>query len=441
MKAKRFITGIIAVCMAMALPGVSYAVSTSNVSEFPDVTKARADYSAIIYMKATGLISGYPDGTFKPDQAVNRVEALKMIMGIEDFNYWMHAEDGPIFSGVKKEITMTDIDKNAWYISYLQQAYNDDLVKGYPDGTFRPERTINKVEAVKILLEHTFLRIDSLDDVTIVGKPFADAELNQWYTPYVQYAKDKNILPIGSSDTINPDGAITRGKLAQLIYNDLIADGQTFDAKNITVELNETTGGHFVVYNQNFWLAALPGAYTENDEIEASLTKVTDDYAYISVCATGFGGYILYSFCEGNNYRVNLLSGDVSQLDVEVSGIEHLDYMDVSPDEHKTAWADRAGNKIFLLPTGDSDYVQSFNVDAKYTQFGDVKFSPDGSKIAYAASLGQGNGEESAIYIISLADGVQTEFKAQQDGIFWVHGWENNETVQYSWMKCIECSP
>ena len=95
-----------------------------------------------------GIVSGYSDNTFKPNNNVTRAEALKIILvaaGVNDFD-----SVTPNF---------TDVDTvNDWFSKYTAYAKSSGLVGGYSDGTFRGNQTITRAEVCKIVVE----LIDSL---------------------------------------------------------------------------------------------------------------------------------------------------------------------------------------------------------------------------------------------------------------------------------------
>ncbi len=59
------------------------------------------------------------------------------------------------------KLPFSDVPKYEWYTKYVKQAYKDGVINGYPDGTFKPENEIDVLEALKIV-DEAFLDVDSL---------------------------------------------------------------------------------------------------------------------------------------------------------------------------------------------------------------------------------------------------------------------------------------
>ena len=172
---------------------------------FSDVSTKHPNYAAISYLKLHGVISGYPDGSFKPDQVVNRAEALKIII---------------LGSGVKVADAVDlepfrDIARTDWFTTYVAKAKDLGIVQGYSDGTFQASKTVTLVESLKILL--LTQKVD-LSKVNITQNSYADTIKDQWYAKYTEYAKEKNLLDADANNMIFPAQGMTRGKLAEAMY-------------------------------------------------------------------------------------------------------------------------------------------------------------------------------------------------------------------------------
>ena len=144
-----------------------------------------------------GVINGYSDGTYKPKQNVNRAEMMKIIM-----------------AALKQSGTpancFPDVASENWYSSYVCEGKNQGIVGGYPDGTFRPEKNINFVEALEIV----FKAFD-IETTTTSG---------DWYQPFVDAAHDTKIT---SKYSYLPSTQVTRERMAHLVRNaQKIASGE-----------------------------------------------------------------------------------------------------------------------------------------------------------------------------------------------------------------------
>ncbi len=183
---------------------------------FSDVPSDHPNYNAINDLRFRDIISGYPDGTFKPDQVVNRVEAMKIILNAAKIDSTTSTRNAPF----------TDISQSEWYAPYLNKAYDLGIIEGYTDGTFKPTQTVNLVENLKILLNTYKINLSSVVTTT---NPFADAFADQWYAKYVQYAKDKKLILADAENKVYPAQGMTRGKLAELAYRLIIVQEQKLD--------------------------------------------------------------------------------------------------------------------------------------------------------------------------------------------------------------------
>jgi len=144
--------------------------SAAEDSVFTDVSISHPYSSAIRWAKDGGVLNGYPDGTFKPDKTVNRVEFLKIVL---------EASDADVGSATEP-VDFSDVNDDAWYMSYVRFAKAQGIVKGYEDGTFKPDRAVNFAEALK--MAYIALEIST------------EATPGEWYTRYLMHAKDNDIL-------------------------------------------------------------------------------------------------------------------------------------------------------------------------------------------------------------------------------------------------------
>jgi hypothetical protein len=111
------------------------------------------------------------------------------------------------------QLPFSDTDNGAWYSSTLATAVNKAIVKGYDDGTFKPGNTVNKAEYLKML----FLTGGIQPGADLDGNPYSDVPKNTWYAPFAYLTNKQNLLDV-PNNRLQADKGMTRGDVAETIY-------------------------------------------------------------------------------------------------------------------------------------------------------------------------------------------------------------------------------
>ena len=178
---------------------------------FSDTTGHWAeDY--IIDLAEQGTVGGYSDGTFGPNNYITRAEITKIALGAFEYEIGSH------------ENKFSDVESDAWYEDYITSAYDEDIVGGYTDGTFKPGNYINRAEALKILLKGS--KIEDLDgSEKFLGtesdwnNSFTDVSESDWFYEYVMKAYTGGIVSGYSSTLFAPGNNITRAETCKIVIN------------------------------------------------------------------------------------------------------------------------------------------------------------------------------------------------------------------------------
>lgn len=174
---------------------------------FKDVDVGDEHYVAVKFLKDRNIIEGYADGTFKPGQEINRAEALKIILGTL---YRTPPKNAP----APKDFP--DVQTGDWFAQYVEKGVENGIVEGYPDGYFHPERTINKVESLKMVL----LQENDPLPVTVSEPPYSDVPVNEWFAPYALVSKQRGLfLENRSAGALEPATRMNRGDFSELMYH------------------------------------------------------------------------------------------------------------------------------------------------------------------------------------------------------------------------------
>ncbi len=213
-------------------------------STFSDVPISHPNEVAITYLQSNNIVQGYEDGTFRPDQPISRTEFLKIVL-----------EGTGVNSNIDTTSGFSDIDESRWYAPYVRKAKYEGWIKGYPDGTFQPLKHINKVEALKILGE--VQEWDRLDLAEVPENSYDDTYRFSWYSPYVYFAKEEGILT-AETNFLNPGEEITRGYMAQLMYQTIKKNVINYSAdKTAEDKINEVrqvdNPGDFSTINPDYF--------------------------------------------------------------------------------------------------------------------------------------------------------------------------------------------
>lgn len=181
---------------------------------FSDVNDDHANAVAIAYVHRKRIVSGYEDRTFHPDYAINRAEFTKIITLAL---YGQEAIDRCVVS------SFSDVPPGEWFARYVCKARDARLLKGYPDGTFRPGQFINFIEAAKILANAYGL---VQHDADCGGKmcPDLNSPDHPWYEQYVRALEAKHAIP---PSILRFDQVLMRAEMAEMIYR--------LDAKIVTL--------------------------------------------------------------------------------------------------------------------------------------------------------------------------------------------------------------
>lgn len=175
------------------------ATSPVVKNSFSDIEEGDFGYEAIVDLKSLGIINGYADGTYRPLGVINRAELLKILMN----GFHKHRLRGE--TGCFPDVT------NEWYAEYICAAKRLGWISGYPDGTFRPGNSINRAEAIKIVMNSQ----STYKDVQIAMP--TDVRKGSWFYEYV--AKGIVAGIITSDNRFRAASNLTRTDAAVWIYN------------------------------------------------------------------------------------------------------------------------------------------------------------------------------------------------------------------------------
>lgn len=182
------------------------ALSPSQADAYSDLGTDSPYFEAVTVLTQSDVLQGYDDGTFRPEQNVNRAEALKMILksiGVE-------TSSGLYSTG------FPDVPIDAWYAGYVMEGALRNIISGNPDGTFAGARNVNKAEFLKMILQTYDADLSKYQLVT--DKIARDVPSDAWYAQYLNYAKTVGITAPDFDLNLYPGKELNRGECALFVY-------------------------------------------------------------------------------------------------------------------------------------------------------------------------------------------------------------------------------
>ena len=145
-------------------PGLDY----NYKKYYTDVDESYWGFKEVAYLSEFGILSGYSDGTFRPNNKITRAEFVKIAESFEALTWGLSPYN--------------DVDGGHWAFRYIVSSAAKGWISGYPDGSFRPNSFISRAEAVTIVNKLLERRPDKdyIDTHKPELKPFTDLKPSYW---------------------------------------------------------------------------------------------------------------------------------------------------------------------------------------------------------------------------------------------------------------------
>ncbi len=187
----------------LALPFTSSEPALVNKgSTFPDVDTSHWAWAYVERLYAAGLTSGYPDGTYRPENPVTRAEMAVFLLRAE------HGADYQPSS--YSSYSFSDIAGH-WAADWIEQLHQEGFTNGYPDGTYRPNASATRAEMAVFLLrvkhglDYQPPNYDTYSFSDIAG---------HWAANWIEELHQEGYTNGYPDGTYRPDNGVTRAEMA-----------------------------------------------------------------------------------------------------------------------------------------------------------------------------------------------------------------------------------
>ncbi len=151
-------------------------------------------------------IKGYPEGDFRPDDNISRAEVsaifARILANYDEENLTDTMTDFP------------DVKSREWYAKYIARLEDSNIVNGYDDGLFRPDKPITRAEFAAVCVRFFERRTDS---IKASNSSFSDVKSGHWAKKYIDKAQKQGFVTGYPDGTYRPDNNITRAEAVTVV--------------------------------------------------------------------------------------------------------------------------------------------------------------------------------------------------------------------------------
>ena len=180
-----------------------------------------------------GFVSGYEDGTFKPDKTITRAEFSKLL-------------NNALKVDITQKLSFLDVNENEWFYKEIQKSVAAGFFSGYENNTFKPNNPIRRQEVAKVVSGAMTTGNIEGEGATLLSDYNT---IQEWAKTSVNTVYNKGYLLGYPDKTYMPSKALTRAEAVKIIYE--IIDNENIEYGFNITNYNESYSSAVVVGNLN----------------------------------------------------------------------------------------------------------------------------------------------------------------------------------------------
>lgn len=186
-------------------PAVTVREPNCPSAKFVDVAPGEWYHQYVDFALSTGIMAGTSSNRFSPNAEVTRATLVQVLYAREN----------------KPRVTMTkkfsDVGDNQWYSAAVSWASENNIVGGYPDGTFRPNKSISRQDmAVMMFAYAKYMGMDTAISASVDS--YQDrGKISNYALPALRWAVGKKYMSGTGENVLSPLGTTTRAQLATVM--------------------------------------------------------------------------------------------------------------------------------------------------------------------------------------------------------------------------------
>ena len=189
---------------------------------FPDVPQSHWASCEIDKLAMNDVVVGYPDGRFKPNKNISRAEFATML--VKGFNL-----DA---CGMERDNMFTDVPRGNWANAAIAKAVDENLLKGYPNGQFKPNNHVTRAEALTSIAKGMTCDIDKCKADEILSRYADGASVPGWARiPVAKSLENGALKDTPNPNMIMPNKDASRADVASMLQTVRVALGYDTNPK------------------------------------------------------------------------------------------------------------------------------------------------------------------------------------------------------------------
>ncbi|ONI46368.1 hypothetical protein AN641_01640 [Candidatus Epulonipiscioides gigas] len=289
---KKRMAECLALSIGLSVVGAPQATTYAKDSiVFTDIGSHWASPS-ILLLNEIGILSGYNDGTFRPNNFITRAEIASCLQKI--FGYTVDRDAK----------TFDDVEYDEWYAGAILAMSN--MMNSY-GGDFKPNNFATREEVAFAIAQSFGMKDYGITEIVDIDDKFIDAQkVSYWAKSAVEMLVAEGYMSGRDDGTIDPKGKITRGELASIL-------------DRITAEFITTSGVHTLDRVQGNLIINQPNVHLKNTRVDGNIYLTNDiGDSNIKLDNIDVNGTV---FVQGGKHNLVLEESEIDNMIVDKNGI------------------------------------------------------------------------------------------------------------------------
>lgn len=312
-------------------------------NKFSDVAGTKYE-SAVTKLNSLNIVDGFTDGTFKPENSVTRAQLCKMLVEALDLER-------------TNNVALTqfdDVSSTQWFYNYVKIAVDNGVIKGYTDGTFKPNNDVKFSELFTMIIR-------AMKKENQVVNP------SNWPNSYIEFAQSYGLTKSVTYGAV--EDAANRGEVSVAIYN-MVNKLESDPALNIVkagfVESVSSNSGvkYAVIDGDEYPISSNSDSFEEDTYAVFNIKGLAKEITLVK--------YFGVKDLDGNANIINAVSGTKAG-DQEVRYVGSSSYVDYFTTSNKKKYRDYSVCLITVKVNSKDNLVVSKHTS--YSSLENVKFA------------------------------------------------------------------